>query len=144
MSWAKQVADRIRSEETTRSIESQRFVEEQRLRTSLAPSLCKDLKSKLSEKCDELNSELSRPMLVFEVVPSSQATVRRIDKPAVLNVEFDLSAYRVRYSCGAGKGEYLFRVEPDTTLVLETPYHVPHTTEEVAEHLLNQLLKSQF
>lgn len=144
MSWAKQVADRIRSEEATRSVESQRFVEEQRLRASLAPSLCKDLKAKLNEKCDELNNELPRQILLFEVRPFSQVVIRRLDKPAALNVEFDLDAYRVRYSCGAGKGEYLFRVEPDTTLVLETLYHVPHTTEEVAEHLLNQLLKSPF
>jgi hypothetical protein len=142
MSWAKQTADNIRSEEVSKSIEGQRFIEEQRLRRALGPSLCSDLKNKLKEKCDELNNEISRPILNFDVLPSSQASIRRMDKPAVLNVQFDLDAYRVRYSCGAGKGEYLFRVEPDTTLVLETPYHVPHTTEEVAEHLLDQLLKS--
>ena len=143
--WAKETADRIRAEHAAHDQDSARFVEEQRLRRKLAPQLFAELKAALKGRSRNLNDELGKPLLVFDVCPNIEAVVRRLDKPAQpLRVEFDAEALRVHYSCGSGRGEYLFRVNADTTLNLETAYHIPYSPEELAEQLLDLLFKSQF
>src|SRR2546425_12566447 len=142
--WARDAAEKFKAEEATRSIEAERFVSEDRLRRSLAPKLWQELRLWLKQECQDYNFETGKEALVFEVWPDTQAAVRRKDKPAGLNVEFDPEAQGIRYSCGAGRGEFLFRVNPDTTVVLENPYHTPYTVEEAGNLLLNLLMKSPF
>src|SRR5438132_11194037 len=110
--WAKEAAERLKAEEATRSVKAQRFVPGDRLRRSLAPKLWQELRLWLKQECQDYNIETGKEALVFEIWPDTQAVVRRKDKPARLNVEFDPEAQRVQYSCGAGWGEFLFRVNP--------------------------------
>jgi len=142
--WAKEAAEKAKAEQAARSIEAERFVVETRLRSSLAPRIWEELRLWLKQECQDYNFETGKEALVFEVWPDTQAAVRRKDKPAGLNVEFDPEAQRIRYSCGAGRGEFLFRVDPDTRVVLETPYHIPYTVEGAGRLLLDLLMKSLF
>lgn len=143
--WAKELADRIRADQVAQKQEREHFIEEQRLRRQLAPKLFAEFKAALKQRCESLNAELAQPILLFEVRPHTEAIVRRLDRAnEPLTVELDAEALRIRYSCGAGRGEYLFRVNPDTTLTLETAYHIPYGLEELAEQFLGLLFKSQF
>ncbi len=90
------------------------------------------------------NCELGEQLLVFEVTPNSEVSIRTTDRPRRLTVELDPERLRVGYACGAGTGEYFFHVNPDATLSFETPYHLRYSPDEMALKLLDLLLKSDF
>jgi len=142
--WAKEAAERYKLEAAAKLVESERFVTEDRLRHSLAPEIWEELRLWLKAECTDYNSEIGKGILAFEVWPSTKVVIRRTDKPATLKVDFDKDAQRVRYSCGAGQGEFLFKVNPDMTVILPTAYDVPYSVEEVGKLLLDLLMKSPF
>jgi hypothetical protein len=139
--WAEEVARKLKSQEALRAVENNRFTEEQRLRRHLAPRRWMELKEVIKSRCKELNLEATREILMFEVRPSSSAVVRRLDKAAVLVVEFDEDAFRVFWQCGNESGEYLFRVNVDTTVDLATASGIPYTPAQVAETLIDKLFQ---
>jgi len=139
--WAERAADRLKSEENKKNLENERFVEEQRLRRHHAPRLWIRLKVCLEEKCNTLNSELGKEILVFKLEPSSQVIIRTKDRPHSLRVEYAKDAYRIYYECDGLDGEYLFGVKADTTVRLQTPSGIPYTPEEVSTKLLEMLLQ---
>ncbi len=142
--WAKVAAEKAKAEQAAQSLKAELSVLEARLRCSLAPQIWEELRLWLKQECQDCSSEVGREALVFEVWPNTEAVIRRTDRPATLRVEFNLEAQRIRYSCAAGQGEFLFRVNPDTTVVLETRYHVPYSVEEAGKFLLDLLMKSPF
>jgi hypothetical protein len=83
------------------------------------------------------------------VMPENQASVRRITEEgraiATLNVEMDPPARRLRYNCGAGRGEFIVDADLETAAVtLRDCYHKHFTTEEAGWYMLNKLMESQF
>lgn len=142
--WEKKTAERIVSLQREKADTMERSDDERALLLHHAPRRWQELREWLKESCEKLNEERGRRTLEFEVWPVSEARIRRIDRPALLQVEFDQGAYRVRYSCGAGKGEYQFGVNVDRTVVFADAYHRQFTVESVGETLLDLLLTSQF
>jgi len=118
--------------------------EEQRIFRIHAPRFWQALRDWLGQRCQALNAEKQRNLLEFELSPPSGAKIRRIDPAATLQVQFDEGTYRIRYSCGAGRGEYLFELNTDKTLFLRDPYYRSLTPEQVGEKMLNLLLGSPF
>ena len=110
--WAKETAEHLRNEDIARQVESERFLEEQRLRRALGPGLWRCIRELLKQNCEELNQELRKGILFFEVQPSTEVIIRRLDKPATLHVGFDENSSRLKYSCGAGKGGILNSYSP--------------------------------
>jgi hypothetical protein len=82
--WAKETAERLKSAEMLRGIESERFTEEQRLRRHLAPRQWMKLRDTIKSRCSELNIEAGKEFVLFELQPSSSAVVRRLDKTRIL------------------------------------------------------------
>lgn len=143
-SWAQGMADKILADERAKATADTRLVDEHRLRRQLVPKLWQELRENLIERCKALNSAAGREIAVFEVWPNTEACIRTTDKPRRLRVEFNADAQRVYYECGAGRGEYLFRINEDTTVVFVTPYQLPFTATEVGEFLMEKLFQSQF
>jgi hypothetical protein len=142
--WAKRTAERIVSVEREKADRFQRSEEERSLLLHHAPRRWEELREWLKKSCQELDDETGTKILEFEVWPVSQARIRRIQRPALLQIEFDQEANRVRYACGAGKGEYQFGVNVDRTVVFEDAYHRQFAVESVGKRLLDLLLESQF
>jgi hypothetical protein len=143
-SWIDQTAERLRSEETQKVS----GLEEHRLRKALSPQVFGELRDWMKENAEELNKRVNIQVLAFEVTPISRAKVTRlkVGKPvARLTVEFDEQAQRVRYSCGAGRGEYLFGVSlSDASVYFQDVYRRPFTVEEVGAFLFDKLMNSPF
>ena len=142
--WAKKTAERIITLEGERAEGIVRSEEEKRLLLHHAPRRWQELREWLRTSCDTLNDETGRKILEFEVWPVSQGKIRRIEHPALLQIEFGQEACRVWYSCGAGKGEYQYGVNVDRAVVFQDAYHRELSVEKVGETLLNLLLESQF
>ena len=89
-----------------------------------APRLRQDLRDRLKANCKALNAETAKSTLEFQLTPVSGAKIRRIDRPAVLTVEFNQDSLRIKYSCGMGVGtcaKYEFPFAMST--VRKTPAH---------------------
>jgi hypothetical protein len=142
--WPKRTAERIISVERETSDTIERSDEERSLLLHRVPRHWQELREWLKYASAELNNEAGRRILEFELWPVSGVRIRRVDRPALLQLEFDQEALRVRYSCGAGKGEYLFGVNLDRAVVFEDAYHRQFTVQSVGERLLDLLLASQF
>jgi hypothetical protein len=138
--WAKETAERLKAAEAIRDIESERFTEEQRLRKHLAPRKWMEVRDLIKGRCAELNTETGRNVVLFELQPSSSAVVRRLDKTRVLVIEFESEAFRLFWQCGDQSGEYMFRVNTDTSIDLTNLNGVPYSASEVGETLLDSLL----
>jgi hypothetical protein len=142
--WAKKTAERVVSVERETADAIERSDEERTLLLHRVPRCWQELREWLKSACQELNKEAGRRILEFEVWPVSGVRIRSVDRPALLQLEFDEEALRVRYSCGAGKGEYRFGANLDRTVVFEDAYHRQFTVESVGERLLDLLRVSQF
>jgi hypothetical protein len=142
--WARKIAGELAAKEQASKVDAERFVEEQRLRKALVPQLWHSLREALRDRCKALNGEVGKDIVVFGITQNSEASIRTTDRPRHLRLRFDAEAQRVHWECGAGKGEYLFRLNSDTTVVFETSYRLPYTPDEVSETLLDKLLQSQF
>ncbi|HEV3279409.1 MAG TPA: hypothetical protein VG860_21645 [Terriglobia bacterium] len=142
--WAQRIAENILSDERAKATANERLADEHRLRRQLVPKLWHELRENLIERCKAINEAAGREIAVFEVWPNTEASIRTTDKPRRLRVEFNADAQRVYYECGSGKGEYLFRLNEDTSVVFVTPYHLPFTAAEVGESLMEKLFQSQF
>lgn len=142
--WAKRTAERIVSVEQENAERILRSQEERSLLVHHAPRRWHELREWLKESCRGLNREAGSKILEFEIWPVSQARIRRVGRPPLVQVEFDQEALRVQYAWGAGKEEFQFGVNSDRTVVLEDAYHRQFTGEHVGEKLLNLLLESQF
>jgi hypothetical protein len=139
MKWASKVLGEIKSEERAKSLESKPFVEEQRLLRHHAPRLWMKLRGLLEKKCKLLNLELGKHIFRFELVPSSQALIMKADRPTCLKVEFSADGCWLHYECGDLHGEFLFRVNVDATVVMESRSGIPFTLDQVSEKLLEVL-----
>jgi hypothetical protein len=142
--WAKKTAERLVAVETENQEHIVRSEDEKSILKFKAPRLWQGLRDWLKANCERLNAETGRKILEFELWPTSEARIRRIDRPAQLFVEFDQDAHRVRYSCGSGRAELHFDVNLDGSVVFADPYHRQFTVEHVGEMILNSLLTSPF
>lgn len=111
--------------------------EEQRLLKLRAPRLWEEF-------CDELQRATQEDISFQRVPPSAVRLRKKGPPPATLSVEFDENANRIRYECGAGRGEYLFLVDPDGTVVIGDAYHRRFKPKEMADNLLEMLTASPF
>ena len=143
--WAEETLEKLQQQEVGDEIS----LAEYRLRRAQQPHLWSDLRNWIKESCEELNEKSGRHLLEFEVGAASKAIVRKLDErgkiSATLRVENDLDAARIRYDCGAGKGEFTFESSLRTSSVTITdPHHTAYSTEEAGRKLLDLLMRSPF
>ena len=137
------LVDEIQAEQDQQSVDSRRFVEEQKIRREMAPRLWNELREWLKQACTDAVVG-GRPVFRFAVGSNLEAVISRNDKPISIEINFSQDAQRVFYECGAGRGEYLVQINSDATVSLSTPYHQPFSVPEVGYKLLELLKRSNF
>jgi hypothetical protein len=142
--WAKRNATRLIALGSQREQTDARSEQEKSILKLKAPRLWQDLRDRLKANCEALNAETATSTLEFQLLPVSGAKIRRINRPAVLTVEFEQDSLRVRYSCGVGTGEYQVNVDTSGSVFFADAYHRRFTAEELGEKMLDSLLESPF
>ncbi len=132
-----------------KQVSSELAVAENRLRRAQQPHVWGEVKKWMQENCKELNDKAGRRILNFDPVVIWRASVRLLNERgrvrATLNVTSDEDAGRLRYECGAGKGEFIFEANAeDSSVSIRDAYHRHFTPEEVGRTLLDMLMKSPF
>lgn len=144
-SWAEETAEKIKFQGT----KTDKVVAEDRLIRAQAPTVWAELRKWLKENCEDLNKYTGTNTLTFEVAPSTEATIRRLNDEgkvrATLTVEFDLDARRIRYDCTGGKGELIFvpKLE-DSSVTMRDAYHRIFSCETAGRMLLDFVIASPF
>jgi len=138
--WVQRKVDELKERERLRSLENERIVIESRLRRHHAPRLFVRLKDWLKQACTQTNSEMKRDVFLFELVPQSQVTIRRLNSRRILQIVYDPDAQRIYYKAGNDSGEYLFLVQADSTVALGKESGVLYSVEDVGGKLLDLLL----
>jgi len=140
--WADAMAARIKAREQDRRLKDTKFVEVQRIRRAKAGPLWEDVRSHVRQNCDDLNKKMGQEVLTFEVVPSSEISVRA--QQGSLHAEFDAEGCVLSWSCGTKTGRSEVVVHEDGTVawghIPSWETGVPATAASIATERLTAVL----
>lgn len=74
--WADAAAAKLRDKEEGQRIKDAKFVEEQRIKKARGTPLWHEVRKLVKQNCEDINRNMGRVVLTFEVVPNSEISIR--------------------------------------------------------------------
>ncbi|MGA2264603.1 MAG: hypothetical protein ABSH28_24635 [Acidobacteriota bacterium] len=139
-SWAKSAVVWVKDQEAGAKIDSERFIEERRLIRSQGLTRWREVRDGLDAGCQELELEAGKKVLGFEVCPQTQAVIRNLLTGRVMNVQLDLDAAQIEWSCGNRKGTFILKPESSSSVAISSRSGTKFETEEVINVILDTAL----
>jgi hypothetical protein len=84
--------------------------------------------------------EAGKKVLGFEVCPQTQAVIRNLLTGRVMNVQLDLDAAQIEWSCGNRKGTFILKPESSSSVAISSRSGTKFETEEVINVILDTAL----
>ena len=135
--WATSAAAWLEQRDTSTQIDSEKFVEERRLIRSLGPRRWEDIRDGLKDECKDLATESGSVILDFQVCPQTQAKIRNSLTGSVTNVQLDIDAALIEWTCGMRKGRFVVKPTSSSTVgIFDTSDNIVET-EQVVGMLLD-------
>jgi hypothetical protein len=122
--------ENFNAQDEKKATENYRFMEEQKIKKSLAPRLWEDLKRGFSQHCDEIRKSSSRNLVAKnEGIYVLSILDKKSGREALL--KYDANVPCVHYDTPSEKGEFTFRVSPDGNSLDFLVLGIPHSIEQI-------------
>ena len=139
--WADRALKRLSDHRTNQRNRDEVFLEKQRIKKVQGFPLWLEVRKHVEANCSDFNLKVGTQMLVFEVTPNSELTVRAsIDgSTQSLHANFNDSTGELAFFCRANSGHWLLEATSDGKAQFIGSSH-PSSPEQIAEQMLTSLL----
>ena len=139
--WADRALKRLSDHRIHQRNQDEVFLEKQRIKKAQGFPLWLEVRKYVEANCSDFNLKAGTQMLVFEVTPNSELTVRAsIDgSTRSLHANFKDSTGELSFFCGANSGHWLLEATTDGKAQFIGSSRTS-STEQIAEQMLTSLV----
>ena len=139
--WADRALKRLNDHRINQRNQDEVFLEKQRIKRAQGFPLWLEVRKYVEANCSDFNLKAGTQMLVFEVTPNSELTVRAsIDgSTRSLHANFNDSTGELAFFCRANSGHWLLEATTDGKAQFIGSSR-PSSPEQIAEQMLTSLV----
>ena len=139
--WADNALAKLKRQHEEKQLQDAVFLEKQQVKKAKGMPLWREVRQKVKENCEALNTKAGKSLLRFGVTQEMELIVAsEIDnRHGQLDAIFDGDAGRLSWSCGEKSGQWDISVSEDGS----AKFHhgmIPTTTESIAKQMLDALV----
>ncbi|SRR5712692_1389400 len=144
--WATKVAEKLKEQHENDQLQTTAFLEKQRLKKANGTPRWLQVREAVKKNCEDLNLQMQKTVLTFEVVPNVNMRVRADIDGAhrYLTSSFDADRCLLEWSCDSDSthGTFGMATTGDGDVVfVQGAVAEPIAPEAIAKKLLNSLLR---